>query len=116
MEGRKRIGIVLGWLFLLVPAQASGWMIIKIQTPAERWDLRTLPLAPAPFENPGKPLWLKENAPFWTYPTVAEFVAYPVPPQSDLWVAQALEKYRIRMMSPFDLPYTTLAKAPLFSR
>ncbi len=92
-------------------------MILKLQEPASRWEIASLPLAPAPLESSAKPLWPDEDtAPFWSYPTQAEFIADPVPRHYSAWVAEALEKYRIHLESPFDLPYTLFAKAPLSTR
>jgi hypothetical protein len=103
----KHRGIVAGWLVLFSSGWAHGWMAIKFHEPPERWDVAIAQLAPAPLENPGKPLWVNQKAlTFWSYPTEVEFIAYPEQPSHNTWVAQALEKYRIRLLSPLDLPYT----------
>jgi hypothetical protein len=112
MEGLKHLALVLGCFLIRAPVGANGWMTLKTPLPAPRSDLAIVPLEPAPLEFPTTPL-IHENAmPFWSYPTEIEFVEYRDPPRRRLWVAQALERYRIRLLSPIEMPYT-LARAPV---
>jgi hypothetical protein len=109
----KRIWTIAAWCCLFIPVWASGWMPLQIEEPAEQWDLQSLPLAPAPFENPGDPLWIgDDDTSLWSYPTEVEFVAYSEHPYDNAWVTRALEKYQIRLESPVDLPYP-LTKTPI---
>jgi hypothetical protein len=111
MEGPKHLMRVLGCCLMLAPAGAYGWMTSKIQLPVPPSDLTIGPLEPAPLENPTKPLIAPKAMSFWSYPTQVAFVEYRDPPRRKLWISQAVERYRIRLVKPIDLPYT-LAKAP----
>ena len=89
-----------------------------MQDPLAHWDVISLPLAPAPLEAPSTPLWNEDivisnhHIP-WSYPTEVQFVAYAAPSPRSIWVAAALAKYRIHLISQFDVPYTLVARAPL---
>jgi len=112
--GQKRIGALLGCLFLAVPVWANDWGAFKFPIPTARLELASLPLVPAPLEKSGNPMSFQiDVTSAWAYPTEAEFVAYAVPSSHSLWVAAALEKYRVRLFSPTDFPYILVAKAPL---
>ena len=106
MGGQKHIGVLLGVLLFAAPVWANEWVTLKFPEPTTRLDLASLPLAPAPLEKLGKPLLLRMDVTSpWTYPTEAEFVAYPLQESHRLWVSVALEKYQTRLLSPADYPY-----------
>jgi len=111
MKGLKRLAKVLGCILILAPAGANGWMTLKAQVPGQGADITNAPLEAAPLEFPTTPLIHENIVPFWSYPTEVEFVEYRDPPRYKVWVAEALERYRIRLVAPFDMAYT-LAKAP----
>ncbi len=113
MGGQKYIGALLGCLFFAVPVLANDWSTFKFPESSARLDLISLPLAPAPLEQPSQPLWFHiQVMSLWSYPTEAEFVAYPVRPFHGQWVVVALEKYQTRLLSPDDFPFI-LAKVSI---
>jgi hypothetical protein len=117
VRGQKHMGVFLGCLFMVAPAWASGWVVFNVPEPGARLDIVSMPLVPAPFEKePTRPLFFHETvSPLWAYPTEAAFVAYPTTTARSLWVAVALERYQIRLLSPYDYPYiATKTFIPLY--